>query len=158
MYIYQGARRDPGWGLRSGLGKGGFRADFPTVYMLISNLTALVLELFIHLNANLFFSSLPLPLPTSLSFLLLQSLFSSFWRHLTADGKMQMNVHMESLAVWSWGCELAQRNAVVTFETGVFGCIRTKVLAWPHLLSCDIHIIISVAFQSTRNQAWPTWD
>ena len=33
-----------GWGLRSE-GRG---ADFPTVYMLISNLTALVLELFIH--------------------------------------------------------------------------------------------------------------
>lgn len=27
---------------------GGSRADFPTVYMLIQNLTALVLELFIH--------------------------------------------------------------------------------------------------------------
>lgn len=35
-----------GWGLRSR--EGGSRADFPTVYMLISNLTALVLELFIH--------------------------------------------------------------------------------------------------------------
>lgn len=63
MYIYQGARREPGWGLRSGLGRGGsvgggFSADFPTVYMLISNLTALVLELFIHLNANLSYHSL----------------------------------------------------------------------------------------------------
>lgn len=104
MYIYQGARREPGVGVKERIGegwrRGGFRADFPTVYMLISNLTALVLELFIHLNANLFFLSL------SLSLLLLQSLFFlSFWRHLTADGKMQINVHMESLALWIRGCE-----------------------------------------------------
>lgn len=64
MYIYQGARREPGVGVKERIGeggwRGGFRADFPTVYMLISNLTALVLELFIHLNANLFFLSLAL--------------------------------------------------------------------------------------------------
>lgn len=82
-----------------GGGGGGFRADFPTVYMLISNLTALVLELFIHLNANLFFS-----LSRSL-FFCYNHFFFSFWRHLTADGKMQINVHMESLALWIQGCE-----------------------------------------------------
>lgn len=64
MYIYQGARREPGVGVKERIGGeggwGGFRADFPTVYMLISNLTALVLELFIHLNANLFSFSLAL--------------------------------------------------------------------------------------------------
>lgn len=49
MYIYQGAKREPGVGVKEkGTGGGGRRADFPTVYMLISNLTALVLELFIH--------------------------------------------------------------------------------------------------------------
>lgn len=47
MYIYQGGKRDPGVGVKEL--KGGSRgADFPTVYMLISNLTALVLELFLH--------------------------------------------------------------------------------------------------------------
>lgn len=56
MYIYQGAKREPGVGVKERTGRevgwGGGReccgADFPTVYMLISNLTALVLELFIH--------------------------------------------------------------------------------------------------------------
>lgn len=47
MYIYQGAKREPGVGVKELGGEGG-RADFPTVYMLISNLTALVLELFTH--------------------------------------------------------------------------------------------------------------
>lgn len=45
-----------GWGLRRrGLG-GCRRADFPTVYMLISNLTAPVLELFLQRMQILFFS------------------------------------------------------------------------------------------------------
>lgn len=103
MYIYQGARREPGVGVKERIGegglRGGFRADFPTVYMLISNLTALVLELFIHLNANLFFLSLALSSFVTITF------FFSFWRHLTADGKMQINVHMESLALWIRDCE-----------------------------------------------------
>lgn len=47
MFIYQGAKREPGVGVKE-KGMGGSREDFPTVYMLISNLTALVLELFIH--------------------------------------------------------------------------------------------------------------
>lgn len=62
---------------------GGSRADFPTVYMLISNITALVLELFIRRMQINFFS-----------FCYLFFLFL-FFGHLTVDGKMQMNVHME---------------------------------------------------------------
>lgn len=62
-------------GVKERAGEGGLKGDFPTVYMLISNLTALVLELFIHLNANLFSLPLSPSLTTSLSFLLLQSLF-----------------------------------------------------------------------------------
>lgn len=47
MYIYQGAKSEPEVGVKE-KGIRSSRADFPTVYMLISNLTALVLELFIH--------------------------------------------------------------------------------------------------------------
>lgn len=54
MYIYQGAKREPGEGVKE-KGIGGSRADFPTVYMLIPNLTALVLELFIHQMQIFFF-------------------------------------------------------------------------------------------------------
>lgn len=101
MYIYQGAKKEPGVGVKERTGRevgwGGecCGADFPTVYMLISNLTALVLEPFIHWMQIFFFSP---------SLLLLWSLlfFFPFWRHLTVDGKMQMNVRMESLALWIW--------------------------------------------------------
>lgn len=79
MYIYQGAKREPGVGVKE-KGVGGSRADFPTVYMLISNLTALVLELFIHRMQINFFSFC----------------CCLFCRHLTVDGKMQMNVCKES--------------------------------------------------------------
>ena len=47
MYIYQGTKRERGVGVKE-KETGGSRADFPTVYMLISNLTALVLEPFLH--------------------------------------------------------------------------------------------------------------
>ena len=79
MYIYQGAKREPRVGVKE-KGTGGGRADFPTVYMLISNLTALVLELFLHrMQINFFFFC-----------------YRLFCKHLTVDGKMQMTVCMES--------------------------------------------------------------
>jgi len=92
MYIYQGAKREPGVGVKEkGCGVGGSSStDFPTVYMLISNLTALVLEPFIHQMLINFFSFC----------------YRVFCRHLTADGKMLINVCLESflteLFCWIW--------------------------------------------------------
>lgn len=96
-----------GWGV-----EGVSKADFPTVYMLISNLTALVLELFIHWMQIIFYSFCRGPLSC---------------RHLTVDGKMQMNVSMERLSSWLWvngcillrWCNLFNLNAVFWFIIGV---------------------------------------
>lgn len=85
MYIYQGVRREPGVGVKERIGeggrRGGFRADFPTVYMLISNLTALVLELFIHLNANLFFLSLALSSFVTITFFFFLETLDCWWKN-----------------------------------------------------------------------------
>ena len=56
--------------------------DFPTVYMLISNLTALVGGAIYTPNANHFF---------------LLFVIGVFRRHLTVVGKMQMSVSLETL-------------------------------------------------------------
>lgn len=68
-----------GWRVKK-KGLGVAATDFPTVYMLISNLTALVLEPFLHGMLINFFSFCP----------------GLFGRHLTADGKMLIHVCMES--------------------------------------------------------------
>lgn len=95
--------------------------------MLISNLTALVLDLFIHLNANLSLS-LFFSLPISLSLLLLQSLFffletlDCWWKNANerAYGKFGSLI---------WGCESVPTEYSDNIETGVFGYIHTTSLS-----------------------------
>lgn len=119
MYIYQGARREPGVGVKERIGEGWRRG---WLQGRLSNCLHVNFKLnspcpgtIYTLECKFFF----LPLSRSL-FFCYNHFFFSFWRHLTADGKMQINVHMESLALWIRGCE--------SVPTDYSGKIRNRCL------------------------------
>lgn len=101
MYIYQGAKREPGVGVKERTGREmGWMGGGGVLQGRLSNCLHVNFKLnspcpgtIYTLNANLFFFFSLSP------FVVVTSIFFSFWRHLTVDGKMQMNVRMESLAL-----------------------------------------------------------
>lgn len=89
MYIYQGFKREPGVGVKEkGVGVGGSRGRLSNCLHVNSKLNSPCPETICTPNANHFS-----PLLSSL-----------FFKHLTVDGKMQIDASMETLVtqLCSW--------------------------------------------------------